>query len=386
MKQLVTISIFLLSHFIVAQNFENTWTGFFSYVSVKSISQGNDKIYVAAENAVFTYDLSTQEISTISTINGLSGKAISTIHYSENNDVLIIGYENGLMEVVIDGEEDVLQVVDILDKQTIPPDQKRINHFNEHNGNIYISTEYGISVYDLERLEFGDTYFIGNLGSQISVAQTAVYEGYIYAATAQNGIRGALLEDENIIDYQQWNTYDFDWYKGIQVLGSKMYVARANNRILEFTPNVGFNELISYNEPIVDFFAIDNILTITTENTIHAFSEDFNLESSVTSVTDVEYKLQSGIAFNNNFYMGTSELGVLVVPFGTNFSTQILPDGPINNHPFSIDASPGQLWVNFGDVDVFFNPFPLTERGISHLKDEEWTNYSYDDLKESLGG
>lgn len=384
MKQLVTLFIFFISNLIVAQNFENTWTGFFSYVSVKSISQGDDKIYVAAENAIFTYDLSTQEIETISTINGLSGKAISTIHYSEQNNLVIIGYENGLIEIVINGEDDVLQVVDILDKQTIPPDQKRINHFHEYNGNVYISTEYGVSVYDLQRLEFGDTYFIGNLGSQINIKQTAVFEGYIYAATAQNGIRGALLEDDNIIDYQQWNTYDFDWYRGIQVLGSKMYVARANNKILEFNPNVGFNELTTSNEPIVDFNVFDDLLTVTTANTIQAYSENFVLESTVSSLPEIDYQLQAGISFNNTFFMGTFEQGVFAVPFGTQQTTQLLPDGPINNHPFSIDASPGQLWVNFGDVNVFFNPFPLTEIGISQLKDEEWINYSYDDLKELL--
>ena len=67
-------------------------------------------------------------------------------------DLFVIGYENGLIEVVIDDEEDILTVVDILDKPTIPPDRKRINHFNEYNGNLYISTQYGISVFDLAAL------------------------------------------------------------------------------------------------------------------------------------------------------------------------------------------------------------------------------------------
>ena len=72
MKQIVSIIVLTQVFFLQAQNFENSWTGYFSYVSVKSISQGNDKIYAAAENAIFTYDLSTQEIETVSTINGLS--------------------------------------------------------------------------------------------------------------------------------------------------------------------------------------------------------------------------------------------------------------------------------------------------------------------------
>ena len=140
MKQLVSVVLLLQIFFLQAQNFENSWTGYFSYVSVKSISQGNDKIYAAAENAIFTYDLSTQEIATISTINGLSGKTITTAHYSNVYGLYIIGYENGLIEIAIDGEDNILKVVDILDKPTIPPNNKKINHFNEYNGSLYIST------------------------------------------------------------------------------------------------------------------------------------------------------------------------------------------------------------------------------------------------------
>src|SRR5690606_23695814 len=131
---------------------------------------------VGAENAVFIYNLSTRQIKTLSTINGLSGEFITTVHYSEAFKLLIIGYENGMIEIVKDGDENILKVVDILEKQTIPPDRKRINNFNEYNGKVYIATQYGISVYDLARFEFGDTYFIGDGGSQIDIVQTVVKE------------------------------------------------------------------------------------------------------------------------------------------------------------------------------------------------------------------
>jgi len=86
-----------------AQDFSDLWEGHFSYLNIKDISQGNDKIYAAAENAVFSYDIVTKEIDKISTINGLSGENISTIHYSVDAQLLLIGYENGLMEVVFKG-------------------------------------------------------------------------------------------------------------------------------------------------------------------------------------------------------------------------------------------------------------------------------------------
>ena len=248
MKQLVSVVLLLKIFFLQAQNFENSWTGYFSYVSVKSISQGNDKIYAAAENAIFTYDLSTQAIATISTINGLSGKTITTAHYSNVYGLYIIGYENGLIEIAIDGEDNILKVVDILDKPTIPPNNKKINHFNEHNGSLYISTGYGISVYNLDDLEFGDTYFIGDLGSQINITQTTVQGVSIYASSSENGIKSALVADNNIIDYQQWTTVVGGGYKGIQSLGSELYTVNNSNTILKFDLDVGFLQIDNFDK------------------------------------------------------------------------------------------------------------------------------------------
>jgi WD40 repeat protein len=202
-----------------AQNFDALWTDHFSYVSIQDISQGNDRLFVAAENAIFIYDLSTQEIVTISSVQGLSGESISSIYYSEPTDLLLIGYENGLIEVVNIGQEnDVLIVVDILNKQTIPPNKKKINHFTEHEGKVYISAQFGVSVYDLERLEFGDSYFIGDGGSQIDITQTTIADPYIYASSSEGGIRRAILDNEDIIDFQEWETLTGGNYIGIQLL------------------------------------------------------------------------------------------------------------------------------------------------------------------------
>ncbi|MBT3872465.1 MAG: T9SS type A sorting domain-containing protein [Flavobacteriaceae bacterium] len=384
MKQLVRVVLILQIFFLQAQNFENRWTGYFSYISVKSISQGNDKIYAAAENAIFTYDLSNQEIATITTINGLSGKTITTAHYSDAYGLYIIGYENGLIEIAIDGEDNILKVVDILDKPTIPPNNKKINHFNEYNGRLYISTGYGISVYNLDTLEFGDTYFIGDLGSQINITQTTVLGDLIYASSSENGIKSALVADESIIDFEEWTTVIEGGYKGIQSLGSELYTVNNNNTILKFDLDVGFLQIDFFISPVLDFGVASEVLTITTENSIKAYTEGYSLLEEVNNLIDFDYKLQSGYTFNNTFYLGTKELGMLVVPFASSQAEQILPDGPLFNQPFAIDASPDQLWVAFGKIDLFFNPYPLTKRGISNFRNKEWLNVNYNDLKDEV--
>lgn len=381
------IAFLLLFPFLAtAQNYEDRWTGHFSYVSVKDISHGDNKIFVGAENAVFTYDLSTQQIKTISSVNGLSGNFISTIYYSEDFDLLIIGYENGLIEIVKQGEENVLKVVDIIEKQTIPPNKKRINNFHEHNGQIYISTQYGISVYNLSRLEFGDTYFIGDEGSQINIVQTTVQEPYIFAASSEDGIKRAVVANDNLIDYNQWSTIAGGGFRAIETLGTELYAANLGNTVLRITPEGIITTVRNFNATIQSFRKANNILSITTTKSVQAYSEGFIEEVVVDNVLDFELDLQSGLTFGNNVFLGTTDNGMLIVPIGSIQATQVLPNGPIRNKPFAMDSSAGQLWVAFGETTVNYNPYPFSKYGISQLKDTLWSNILYEDLSQAVNG
>jgi len=49
-----------------AQDFSDEWTGFFSYNNITDVARGDDRIFAAAENAVFVYNLVDQSITTIS--------------------------------------------------------------------------------------------------------------------------------------------------------------------------------------------------------------------------------------------------------------------------------------------------------------------------------
>ncbi|MGB3345046.1 MAG: two-component regulator propeller domain-containing protein [Aequorivita sp.] len=389
MGRLLAIFLFTMPLFLGAQNYENRWTGHFSYVSIKDISEGSNKIFAAAENAVFTYDLGTRKIKTYSTINGLSGEFITTIHYSEDFKLLLIGYENGLIEIVRDGEDRILKVVDILEKQTIPPDRKRINDFHEYNGKIYISSKYGISVYDLSKLEFGDTYYIGNGGAQINIVQITVQEPYIFAASETDGMRRALVADDNLIDYENWTTIMGGGFRAVEKLGSELYASNRSNAILRFTPDGNSTVVKNFPSNVFRFRVADDLLTITTNTSIQAYSEGFLEEATVSMVQGFDMDLLSGYAFKNNMYLGTNEDGLLIVPFGSTTPTQILPNGPIRNRPFALDATPGQVWVSFGEVDRDFDPYysgGLIKRGVSHLKDTLWTNTSYEELSTAVAG
>ncbi|TBN00209.1 ABC transporter substrate-binding protein [Hyunsoonleella flava] len=366
-----------------AQGFSALWEGHFSYFNIVDIAKSDTKIYAAAENAVFTYDINTEELQEISTINGLSGEAISTLHYSDAYQLLLIGYENGLMEIVLENNTNVLTVVDILDKVTIPPSNKGINHFNVLDNLVYIATDYGISVFDLERLEFGDTYFIGDQGSQLSVGQTAIFNNYIYAASRNGGIRRASLDNTNLIDFQNWEIIVNGDFLRVEALTNTLYAIRSDRVIYEIQETNIIN-LFQYNRPPLKMVGIEDRLVITTDNNVFIYDENFNQISQIDIDQNFNTSYTSAIIDGDVVFIGTTNFGILKtsISIQDNFQ-EIHPDGPLLNRPFSLEAFSNNLWVTFGEYSFFFNPYPLNSRGFSRYDGNSWLNIPYDDVLEA---
>ena len=129
--------LFLFFQICLSQPFQN-WKGYFSYNQIKDISESNTKIYAAAENALFTKNVLSNDIKTVNTIDGLSGQTISAIYHSDTFNKTIVGYEDGLMIIINDADGSMLNVVDIINKN-IPSNIKRVNHFMEYDGIVYVS-------------------------------------------------------------------------------------------------------------------------------------------------------------------------------------------------------------------------------------------------------
>lgn len=378
----IVVFIFLLCPlFLVAQDFSALWKGYFSFYNIKDVVKGNSKIYAASENAVFSYDAQTREITEITTINGLSGEQISTIYYSEDYNLLMIGYENGLIEIAFDNDENILTIVDIIDKATITPANKRINHFNATGNLVYISTNFGISVFNLERLEFNDTYFIGNLGSQTKVNQTTIFGDYIYAACQDgNGLRKALLTNPNLIDYQNWQTVSPGDFLAIENVQGNLYAVRTNRRIYQVVNDV-FSEMFLYNNPPLDVKSVEGNLVVTTKSNVYVYDANFNLISQVDLSPNFNTSYTSAIVLLNDVYIGSTDFGVLKTPIvSPTIFEEIHPDGPLRNNTFSVQSDFGGVWATYGDFTIYYDPSPLRTYGISHLENEKWTNISYDSI------
>ena len=378
-KRLIVFLIYLYPILHFAQDYSALWTGHFSYYNIKKVIKGNNKIYGVADNAIFSFNTQTKELNELTTINGLSGENISTIYYSEDYELMVVGYENGLIEIAFDNDDKILTLVDIVDKATIPPTSKRINHFYAYGNLLYISTNYGISVFNLERLEFGDTYLIGDNGSQIVVNQTAVFENYIYAASV-DGIKKALVTNPNLIDYANWQTIITGNFLNIQASTNKLFTINVNRTLYEVI-NDTFNQLFTYQDTPLDFQIIEDNLVVTTSKNVFIYDINQNLLSQADINLAFSTNYTSASIDSESIFIGTTDFGILKTELLNPLTfTEVHPDGPLLNIPFSLEAEPDGLWVTFGDYDVFYNPYPLDDRGISHLSNNSWFNIPYSDV------
>lgn len=376
-----SLFFFSLSLNLSAQDFSTLWQAHFSYNDIVDVVSGSDKIYAAAQNAVFEYDTLTGEIKTITTVEGLSGEQITTILYSEEFQYLVIGYETGLIEVYSETDNSVLSVVDILDKENITPDNKSINHFYEYGGLVYISTDYGISVYDLARLEFGDTYYIGGGGSQIIVNQVTILNDEIFAACSSgNGLKKADLNNPNLIDFSQWQTVISGNFLKINTVGNLAYAIRANKAFFEIT-NTSFTQLFVLPYTPLDTEVNDNNLIISSINTVQVYNEIAQLIDTYSVNDDFDTRFTSAAQVNDEIYIGTENFGVLKTSDDAGLIyTEVKPNGPLMNEIFKINAESEVVWASFGDYTPAFDPAPLTSRGLSYLRDEVWESIPFDSV------
>lgn len=363
------------------------WKGYFSYNTIKDISESATKVYAAAENALFTQNLTSHEIRTINSIDGLSGQTISAIYHSETFNKTIVGYQDGLIIVINDADGTMLNVVDIINKN-IPANIKKVNHFMEYNGILYISCDFGIVQYKLATLEFGDTYFIGPGGLEVKVFQTTILNNEIYAVTQLHGIKKASINNPNLNDFAQWQVFDPGYWTGIvtfnnQIIGmnSDTNIYRHNGTFFQLLGNLG--------QMATGFKATDTYLTATCPNKVIIYNQALNQVALIqpSQVTAMTVTFTKATVIGQTIFIGTNENGLLTSAITSPTTFDFLkPDGPMKNNMFSISSSANNLWAVYGGYDINYNPslysgFSLSEFGISRLNEQTgWLNIPYSDV------
>jgi len=382
MKKRLLCFVFLIVTQIGFTQNNFLWQGYFSYSSIGDLSNSPTAIFAASENALFSKNIDTNQLKTTNTIDGLSGETITSLYYSTVSNKTLIGYENGLMIVINEADGSMLNIVDIINKQ-LPTNIKRINHFMEYNGIVYVSCDFGIVQFNLATMLFGDTYFIGDNGLEISVTQTAVYKGFIYASTS-DGIRRADVTGKNLVDFNQWTKTTAGSWSSIETLDAELFAINTSGFIHKY--NAVSNDFAVFKrltQPAVDMRANLNYLIITTANSIYIYNKQMILVRQIDNnqIPGSLLSFSCATSIGDVLFIGTKENGMFntTISISSTFENNT-PIGPSRNNVFALQATNDVLWTVYGDYSGSYNPYPLDSYGISKYSATGWLNIPYEKL------
>lgn len=172
------------------------WKAYLSYYDPTEIVEGEGKtIYVLASGGLYRYDRSDQSLTTYDKISGLSDCGIAHIGWSQKAKRLVIVYDDYNVDLLAPNG-DVVNMTDYQDYSTT--DTKTVNGVDVNGSMAYLSTAFGIVALNVADAEVSNTYRLG-----FSVNYSYVKDGYLYVASAANGLYRGKLTD-NLLDKANW--------------------------------------------------------------------------------------------------------------------------------------------------------------------------------------
>jgi streptogramin lyase len=388
-KTLITLFLFILPHFIEAQIPVGTWRDHLPYEESNDVTVGSTKVFAATPYSVFYYSLEDNSLMTFSKTNGLSESSISSIAYLDSEDILVIGYVSGNIDLILG--ENIVNIPDI--KQSSFVGNKRINDILFLNGKAYLSCGFGIVELDLERREVADTWFINGQNDIVAVNTLVNSDTHWFAAT-ESGIYEADLNNAFLANFQNWTKrtdlpLEDEPYTDLTIFNNHLIAlySNGNNSALWQTPlstsdwstvpnlsDGGYRSISSSEDQLV----------VTTFQRTERFDLDYNslgLRNFIEGVLSNPFDAE--ITDNNTIWIAT-EFGGLMRWGGDDSELQVAPIGPPSNGAFRIDAFNDNIWVASGAVDIIWANNYLKD-GTYGLVNDRWSVVPQVEGENSIG-
>ncbi len=372
--------IFLFLPFISISQVSNNlgvWVDHLPYTRSVDILENNDVTYVATEQGLYTYDLRDRAINRVSKVNGLSDVGLTCIAYSERYQELLIGYENGNLDIFRGGEVTTFPDLRLSSNYS---GLKRINHIHILDSVAFIATDFGILAYEIPTGLVRETYIIGPNGVNLAVNEITDDGDTLYAATPQ-GLYKAPLNSAKFF-FENWK--------------QDQKISRSINLICYFDQRLFVNRNIEPNQDSIfyrengQWFHFDaneiadnrylsaskGTLVVVNNFSARAYDENFQFVKNwnSTTVSDTAFNPVAAVMGTNpeNFWIADAASGVYQV--FQIFPLPLVPNSPRTKNVLSMQQSDIGLIVSPGGIDAVGTP-QFNAEGFFRLEELDWTNY-----------
>lgn len=376
---LLTLFVLLSGVPMTAQNRHavGTWRDHLSFNRLLDVCEGDGRtIFAAAPAGIFAFDKNDGSITRYSKLNILNDVRVSAMEYDPVNRLLIVGYENGNLDIINSNRES--RNIPDLRVSTILGD-KKIYDILPYGDRIYLATGLGIVVIDPLRYEVKETYIIGPGGSQAKVSDVAIHNGSIYAALP-DGILQASLTNPVLANYAAWSYVPglpsaSEGVNKIEFLGNRLcaVIHTENSDILwvrqsesEWFNALQFNGLFIREMKTADegillacnytYLVLNEALQIITDRPLHQGKQVF----TTCFIKDSE----------GEYWISDEHMGLLRRTVSGTESI-ILPDGPRFGDGYRITAYNDDVWLAHGSLTGYYGNQYLI-RPVSYFQNDRW--------------
>ena len=358
MKKNTLVFLFVLLFINAFAQNNSKWSDLFSYNNVLAFKENNGKIIAATENGVFYYDTTSGEIKKLSKANGLHEVKISAFDYNPETNVAIIGYQSGNLDVVTD--DAITYVVDIPLSQSYTG-SKSINNISINGDKAVISVGYGVSIFNVNRKEFGDTCFFFNGSTYEKVLEATIKDDVVYAVTGSSLKYHPL--DVTFSVYTSWSSVAGAYTQ----IDSKDILALATNTNVYYGNVGGFVAIPQSFTKVKDVRLKNSNIVIADLNKVYVYNTSGVLQKTV----DISEEVNTANIIGNTVYTGTQFSGI----YDEN-KNSYKPDGPYSNISYKVNLLGNQIWVATGGREEYNTP-TYTNLGYYHYDGTKWNYPDY---------
>lgn len=359
-KQLVFSLVFIGFLNVFGQEISSKkWKDLFSFNNVLAIKEDGSKLFAATENGLFKYDTSNGEISKITKANGLHDVKISAFDYNPVTKIGLVGYVNGSLDVIT--EDGITLVVDIPVAQGYNGN-KKINHISITGNQAVISVNYGVSIFDLNKKQFGSTAFFTNGSTYQACKEATIKDNKVFAATT-TGIKTHILD----VTFPVFSTWSMQTTGNFTQVSSDASVAFSTPNTVYYENGGTFSAIPNSFVEIQDVVVNGSNIIITDQQRIYVYN------TSGAQVDNLTFGENCNTAnfVKGKIYGGTKLSGV------KDLQNKIYkPDGPYKNDSYKMSLLNDQIWVSTGGLESYNNPI-YRDLGYYHYDGTKWIYPEY---------
>ncbi len=352
-----------------------SWRSHLPYNSSTTIAMAGTKIYSGDPNSLFSYDTVSKSTKKLSKIDGLSQPNIAELGYSNETQTLVLAYSNSQIDLITDNT--IYTVNDILNAKV--SGSKQINHLYFSGVHVFISTDFGLVVYNLQKREVTEVYSnFTSASNQIQVFSSTISNDSLYVATSTGLFKAWNNPSANKLDYRNWTQlyppYLTDPILYLAAYNGKVYAARPyyfieyNNGSWQ-TPSIA--QIIS-SQNFSNLVVSNNKLWFLTPNAIYYYDQD------AIAVLDSSQNLPQPMDLiqtsQNDIWVADNTLGLMSNKGGLGFSP-IRLNGPSQTGAFSLNSFEDKIVMTAGG---YSNGYVMLSKpgAFSIFQDGLWQNYS----------